>query len=47
MEKSLKMNDINQEDEEKEKQIYKFLNRINSEEEFPINAIDKLIILTI
>lgn len=47
MEKSLQMNDINYDDESKKKKIFDFVNRINRDEEFPLNVIDKLIILTI
>ncbi len=47
MEKSLQMNDINYDEELKKKKIFDFVNRINRDEEFPLNVIDKLIILTI
>lgn len=47
MEKSLQMNEINYDEELKKKKIFDFVNRINRDEEFPLNVIDKLIILTI
>ena len=41
------MNEFSSDEESKKKKIYDFMNRINRDEEFPLNVIDKLIILTI
>ena len=46
MEKSLKMNDIDYAVEENKKKMYDFMVLLKTDNEYPLNIINKLIILT-
>ena len=44
MEKSKRMNDINQSEEDKKRSLYDFIYKINIDEDLPMKVIDKFII---
>ena len=46
MEKSLKMNDIDYDIEEQKRKMYDFMVLLKTDNEYPLNIINKLIILT-